>query len=390
MKNTQAAEAIQINGMFTFIYFSLGAMYPLLSHYLQSIGMNGTHIGLIVSVGPIIAIVAEPFWGMMCDRFRIPRQILMGILAMTAVMSVIILDGKTFLSFALLYAVLHFFQSGVVPISDGMALRYAAREGIDFGRVRQWGAIGFALATLIVGLLAQKYSFLVIFYVYGLAQLIALLFLYRMDVAQAGEKVNIWKGLLHLIRIPRYILFLPSAFLIFGPINAHNVYFGLLYDKLGGNIAGIGLAFLLFAGSEAPFMKFSGFFIRRLGLERTILLAGLISSVRWFWYGTSPTPAAVLALFFVQGLSVGLYLASATQFVKENTPDSLRVTAIAIYTSMGLGLGSMASNLIGGMILDKWGIFATYKFFGLLTAVGLIPLFYVYIIGRKQQGTVLL
>lgn len=373
-----------------FIYFALGSLYPLLSHYLKSIGMSGTQIGLIVSAGPIVAIVAQPFWGMLCDKFKLSKQILSGIFLGAMCASLLLPFGHYFLAFVSLYALLHFFQSGIVPISDGLALHYTARTGIEFGRVRQWGAIGFAVATLIAGLLAEKFSLQVIFYLYAFAQLSGFIFLQGVEAEKSVSSVNIFKGLTQLIRIPRYMLFLLSAFLIFGPINAHNVYFGLLYEKLGGQIAGIGFAFLLFAGSEAPFMKWSGYFIRRLGLERTIFLAGIVSSLRWFWYGNSPSPTAVLIMFFIQGLSVGLYLSSAAQFVKENTPDSLRVTALSIYTSMGLGLGSMASNLAGGIIVDRYGILMTYTFFGVLTAAGLIPLAIVtWIITKKSKLTVL-
>lgn len=379
-------ESVCISGLFLFIYFALGALYPLLSHYLKSIGMSGTQIGLIVSVGPIVAIFAQPFWGMLCDRFQMSRQVLSGILLGAVAASFLLLwGGKSFIAFALLYGVLHFFQSGAVPISDGLALGYVARTGIEFGRIRQWGAIGFALATLVAGMLVDAFWLGVIFYVYAFAQFSAFLFLQGVQTERSVEAVNVFKGLSELIRLPRYMLFLASAFLIFGPINAHNIFFGLLYEQLGGQIAGIGLAFLLFAGSEAPFMKWSGFFIKRLGLEKTIFIAALVSSLRWFWYGTGPTPFAVLALFFIQGFSAGLYLASAAQFVRENAPDTLRVTALAVYTSMGLGLGSMAANVVGGMLVDTYGVLRTYTFFGGLTVLGLVPLTIVtWFVKRKS------
>lgn len=379
-------ESVSISGLFFFVYFVLGALYPLLSHYLKSIGMSGTQIGLIVSVGPIVAIFAQPFWGMLCDRFQMSRQILSSILLCAAAAALLLLwGGRSFITFALLYGLLHFFQSGAVPISDGLALQYAAHTGIEFGRIRQWGAIGFAVATLVAGLLADWFGLGAIFYVYTVAQLGAFACLRGVRTERSMGTVNVFKGLAQLVRIPRYMLFLMSAFLIFGPINGNNIFFGLLYDSLGGQVAGIGLAFLLFAGSEAPFMKWSGFFIQRLGLEKTILIAGLVSALRWLWYGTSPSPTAVLILFFIQGFSVGLYLASAAQFVKENTPDGLRVTALSVYTSMGLGLGSMATNVVGGMLVDAYGILTTYTFFGVLTLLGLVPLTLVtWFVKRKD------
>ncbi|MCK9912196.1 MFS transporter, partial [Microbacteriaceae bacterium K1510] len=127
------------------------------------------------------------------------------------------------------------------------------------------------------------------------------------------------------------------------------------YQHIGGSVAGIGLAFFLFAGSEAPCMRMAAYLIRRWGLEMTILLAGIISALRWFWYATSPSTTSIIALFFIQGLSVGFYLAAAAQYVRENTPDELQVTALAIFMSFGQGLGTMACNLLSGIIMQYFG-----------------------------------
>lgn len=383
-------EKMSISGLFLSIYFALGALYPLLSHYLKQIGMSGTQIGLIVSVGPIIALVAQPVWGMLCDRFQRARLILRGILLAAACIMLFLAQKETFAGFVMLYAMLHVFQSGVVPVSDGIGLGYAARAGVDFGWIRQWGALGFAFATFAAGLLAEAISLGVIFYLYAIAQIAAFWMLGGVRDERGSAAVNVFKGLADLLRLRRYALFLLSAFLIFGPMNGNNVYFGLLYDRLGGQIAGIGVAFLLFASSEAPFMKWSGRFITRLGLEQTILIAGFVSALRWFWYSTAPTPELVIALFFLQGFSTGLYLVAGARFVRENTPDSLRVTALSVYTSMGLGLGSMASNLLGGVISDRYGILAVYTCFGTLTAIGLLPLAILAWMMPKKTGEIVL
>jgi PPP family 3-phenylpropionic acid transporter len=176
------------------------------------------------------------------------------------------------------------------------------------------------------------------------------------------------------LRIPRFLLFLLASFCVFGAINANNIWFSLYYQEIGGTVAGVGLAFLLFAGSEAPIMKLVGFFVRRWGLELTLLFAAVFSAIRWFWYSSAPSTTAVLVLFFIQGISVGFYLATAGQFVRENTPAFLQVTALAIFFSVGNGLGTMLCNLVAGWIKDSFSMLSIYLFFGVVTAIGIIPL----------------
>lgn len=372
----RAAQRVSLNAFYLFAYYGFGSFFPLITQYYESIRLTGTQIGVISAVTPVISIVTQPLWGMICDRFHIRKQVLMLTLAAAGAVGLLFPAVSTFAWVFLLYIAMSVFQSAVVPVSDSLALGYAKRHNVQFGDIRMWGAVGFALAAFLTGLAVEQWGPAAIFYSYCGAYLIAGLCLRRIpEHAEAAPfTVSVFKGLTELIRLPRFVLFLAASFFIFGAINAHNIWFSLYYQHIGGTVAGVGLAFLLFAGSEAPFMKIAGFFVRRWGLELTILLAGTVSALRWLWYSTAPGTTAVIALFFIQGLSVGCYLATAAQFVRENTPASLQVTALALYASVGNGLGSMTCNLVGGWIKDAFSILDTYLFFGLATAAGLIPL----------------
>ncbi|UFJ39771.1 MFS transporter [Brevibacillus humidisoli] len=363
-----------ISGLYLFIYYGLGAFYPLISQYYQSIQLTGTQIGTVSSITPIISIIAQPLWGMVCDRYQIRKPILVLTLLATAGISLLFTMVSTYAWILVLITVLSLFQCALVPISDSLGLTYAIKQKMQFGNLRLWGAVGFAVAVFFTGLGVQAWGPHVIFYFFAAALVMAVFFLRGIPDGGTQMSVNVFRGLGELIRLPRFVLFLVSSFFIFGAINANNIWFAIYYQHIGGTVAGIGLAFLLFAGSEAPFMKVSSYFVRRYGLELTILLAGTVSALRWFWYGTAPSTTMVIALFFIQGISVGFYLASAAQYVRENTPDSLQVTALAIFTSIGHGLGSMTCNLLGGVIMDYAGILATYYFFGTASILGLIPL----------------
>jgi PPP family 3-phenylpropionic acid transporter len=370
------ARYLGISSLYFFIYYGFGALYPLITQYYQSIHLTGTQIGMISAITPLVSIVTQPIWGMICDRYQIRKPVLVLTLVVSALVSLLFPVVSDYALVFLLYTIVSVFQSAVVPVSDSLALGYAKQRNMPFGDIRLWGAVGFALAAFLTGLALEQWGANVLFYSYCAAYLIAILFLRGIpeNVEAAPFNVSIFKGLGQLLRLPRFTLFLVASFFIFGAMNAHNIWFSLYYQHIGGSVAGIGLAFLLFAGSEAPFMKLASFFVRRWGLELTILLAGTVSTLRWFWYSTAPSTTAVVGLFFLQGISVGFYLASAAQFVRENTPDSLQVTALAIFASVGHGLGSMTCNLLGGIIKDHFSILETYLFFGIATAAGLIPL----------------
>ncbi|EJL38928.1 MULTISPECIES: MFS transporter [Brevibacillus] len=363
--------------LYLFVYYGFGAFSPLITQYYNSISLTGTQIGLISAVAPIVSIVAQPMWGLFCDRFQIRKTVLILTLVASGLAGLFFVGVSSFAFVFLLYLILSFFQSAVIPISDSLALGYAKKNGLQFGDIRLWGAVGFALAAFVTGLLVEQWGPSVLFYSYCLALLIAMLFLLRVpDESEETSRfrVGMLAGMRDLLRLPRYLLFLLASFCVLGAVNANNIWFSLFYQEIGGTVAGVGLAFLLFAGSEAPFMKLAGVFVRRWGLELTLLLAAVCGAARWLWYSSAPSTTFVIAMFFIQGISVGFYLATAAQFVRENTPPSLQVTALAIFFSVGGGLGTMLCNLVAGWIKDSYSTLGIYLFFGIITVIGIIPL----------------
>ncbi|MED1791875.1 MFS transporter [Brevibacillus nitrificans] len=363
--------------LYLFIYYGFGAFSPLITQYYKSIHLTGTQIGMISAVAPVVSIVAQPMWGMICDRFQIRKAVLLGTLLASGLVGLLFTAVSTYAFVFLLYILLSFFQSAIIPVSDSLTLNYTKKHQLQFGDIRMWGAVGFALAAFVTGLFVERWGPSVLFISYCLALITAFLFLMRLpgEVTESSRfTVSIFKGMKQLLRIPRFLLFLLASFCMFGAVNANNIWFSLYYQEIGGTVAGVGLAFLLFAGSEAPFMKLAGYFVRRWGIETTLLGAATFSAIRWFWYSSAPSTTAVLLIFFIQGISVGFYLATAAQFVRENTPASLQVTALAVFFSVGSGLGTMLCNLLAGWIKDEFSTLAIYLFFGVVTTIGILPL----------------
>ncbi|SES87170.1 MFS transporter, PPP family, 3-phenylpropionic acid transporter [Natronincola peptidivorans] len=360
--------------LYSLIYFALGAMYPLLARYLEEIGLSGTEIGIITATGAVVLILAQPIWGLICDRTQKTKLVLGATILAAAIASIMLSFFQHFVILLLGFAILHLFQGANPPIVDSIVLNHTVKTKYSFGSIRQWGAVGFAVAVFISGIISERFGLKSIFYLYALAYMMALLLIKPLPGNKSNIKVGFRKGLVELVKTPQYTLIVVCALLVSGPINGNNIYFALLFKYLGGGLSGIGLAFLLFAGSEAPMMKVSGTIIKKLGLVNTLLAATMISVLRWFWYSTGPSHQHILYLFLLQGLSVGLFIVAAAQYVRENSSEELRITALTLYTSLGMGVGTIICNLLGGIIIDRFSVLATYRFFAFSSLLGIVPL----------------
>lgn len=368
-------------GIYIFFYYAQGALFPLLSQYLKGIGLTGSQVGMIASIGPIVAILAQPLWGMLADRTQRMKEILLFAISMPLLISLFIPQAQSYFLILVSFALLQLFQNAIGPISDTIVLH----SPISFGKVRQWGAVGFAAAVFFTAIVADHQGLSWIFRFYSLSFLLLLFFISRMRVERIELKSNVFEGLQHLIKLPRFTLFLICGFLMNGPINGNNIFFGLLYEHLGGGITGIGVAFLLFAGSEAPFMKWTNTIMQKFGTESVLGFALILSSLRWFWYSSSPDPKWVILFFFLQGISYGFFIVGAAEYIRENTTSEYKVTAMSIYGSLAMGLGAVACQLIGGSIYDVFGIVYVYRFFGFFTLAAIIPLLIIQL-GFKTEN----
>ncbi|WP_349408212.1 MFS transporter [Pseudalkalibacillus sp. SCS-8] len=375
MKYSFEKTSVNISLFYFFIFFGFGTLFPLLSVYLkQEVGLTGTQIGIIMSVSPVVMIVAQPIWGLICDYTRRPRGVLILTLILSGALALPFAYLESYWGFIFVSILLATFQSAIVPVSDSITLNYVMAEKKDYGNFRLWGAVGFALSVYVMGSLAETLGLTLIFYGFTAALLICAIFVLSMPKESNSLQVDLRTGFVKLIKMPKFILFLLTTFSVFGPIHSNNFFFGLYIQELGGTLAGVGIAFLLAAGSEAPFMKFSGGWIRKLGYEKILIAAALISAIRWFYYFTEPTLVGVYATTIAQGFSIGLFIPAALQYVREIAPDDVKATAVALYSSMGNGLGSWFCTFIGGIIYDTFSLFGLYFFFGALTTIGLVLL----------------
>ncbi|KHE69082.1 MFS transporter, partial [Halobacillus sp. BBL2006] len=210
------------------------------------------------------------------------------------------------------------------------------------------------------------------FYFFSSGLLFCLVALLQFPKRADEVTVSFRTGLKVLLKQKPFLLFLVSNFLIFGPVLANNYYFGTFILSVGGTLSGVGIAFLLAAGSEAPFMKFAQQVINRLGGLSVIIISSCVSCGRWFLYFFEPSSEVVYATTIVQGVSVGLYIPAALILVRELAPDNVRATAVGLYSAVGNGLGNAFFTFIGGVLIDLWSVTGMYGFFSGMTLIGIL------------------
>jgi len=361
-------------GYYFCLFFAIGSLGPLLSSYFKNVlNLSTSQIGLLLSLTPIIAIISQPLWGMLSDFTQNPKRMLL--IAQISTIA-IALFYSTITSFGMLLFVviaLSMTQSALIPLSDSIALNYVQKISGNYGAIRLFGSIGFAIAVLFSGKLAELYSLNIIFFIFAFFILVGIVITFFLPKSNLTSKREpILKGLPILLSNKKFLLFLFFAFVVFGPIAGNNTYFGLYIQSLGGTLTGVGIAFLISAGSEAPFLQVAKKLIYKYGIYNILIATALVSALRWFFYFTNPPLFVLFLSCLTQGLTVGLFIPAALQFVRDEAPDSLKATAVTVYSGLGLGIGEWFCTFTGGFISEAFSIKAIYIMFGTLSLIGVV------------------
>lgn len=382
-------------GIYLFTFGALGTLLPLLGQYLAGIGFSGVQIGVVTSTATAVGIGAAPFWGYRSHHSKDSSLVLIFICIATALIALGLSLVKPFLLFLLAYAAFSFFQTPIMPLTDAMTLE----NGLPYGAVRKWGAISFAAGVFIAGQLAYATGLAVIFplcasgYAAGGFLIVRLKRAWQKGQPASEKRANPVQpdpactfpdhrpetdrkerrgSYITLCRNKKLMALLFAAFFICGTNVANNIYFGFLYRDVGGSIAGVGIAFLLMCGAEAPFMAWAEKLEKVFSMEKMILIPLIISALRYLWYFTGPAPGLLLGTFFLQGLVNGIALVGLVRYVAKLVEADMIGMAMTFYTAVSSNCSTIVCQLIGGAVLDHSGPAQVYLFFSIYNALGIL------------------
>lgn len=375
---------LMIRSYFLISFLAYGAFYPLLSVYLKELHLTGTQMGIILSIGPLIMLLTQPLWGLLCDYTKKHHLILISCLILSALFCYFFTVSNQFI-FLLVIAILQaFFQGSVNLTSDSIILNYTSKHHLEYGSFRMWGALGFAISAWVMGILTKDYGTVLIFYTFSLFLVLTVFFAYKLPKEKVMMQTSIKHGLRKLFQIPRFLLFLLSSFCILGTMLSNHSYFFPYFQAIGGTVAGAGFCFFIGVGSEVPFMKWAGNLVKRYGILVMCICAGCVSGLQYLIFTLHPPVEWVYFLSLCQGLSIGIFIPAALQFVQEITPPEVQATAIATYSSSAYGLGNWFFVFIGGILLDRFHVFSIYFFYSAMTFIGVVLLCVIYLMERKE------
>lgn len=378
-----------IKGFNFFIYGALTIYSTYFALYLKSIGLSTLEIGALMAGGPIVSLVANPFWGYVSDRFRNLRLtlILMLVGSMIIMQFVFLSESYTFIYTSMLF--FFFFQMPLFSQSNTLILNSIEGTNQSFGAFRLWGSLGWGVMALAAGPVIGQIGIERLWIIYTVMMLFSLVFAFALprgeaknSAAKAG-KVNYRS----LFASRAFFIFLFVGLVLSIPNSVNTTFVALYIKELGGGESLVGWSAFLSSIFEIPIFLLLDRYLKR-NIRSMLLCLVVISclfALRWFLMAGAASAMQVIFIQMLHCVTFGGFYYIGTQLTVLLVPAELRSSGQAVYALTWGGLSGMAAGFIGGLMFEQSGAQSMYFICGALSVLGIIGFSLLYAFVRRLQ-----
>lgn len=371
--------AARMGLQYVLLFGASGVSLPFAGLWFRSQGLSGAEIGVLLAAPMLGRVATGPLLAVWADGFRTRRAPI----ALLGLMMALGYGGAGLLEFFPLRALCWFIgataAAALIPLSDVLTLRLAARDGFTFGLPRGCGSVAFVAVNVGMGalLLGAPVDVIVVWItVMGLA--IALAGALVLPAEPVGEgaplrKRDRFRGLGRLLKDP---VFMTAIFAVGAVQAAHAFQYGfsaLLWKAQGISEAVTGQLWAFGVVVEVALMWLFEPWRRKAGIGPWLLLvvgaAGAV--VRWTAMAFAPPLWLLWPLQGLHALSFAATFLAGVQIVERLAPRDTQTAAQTLSSVLSAGVLIGFATALSGELYDRFGA-AGYGAMAVMSAAGLL------------------
>jgi predicted MFS family arabinose efflux permease len=338
-----------------------GFVLPFVNLFYVSLGFSGKQIGVITSISAVIGMIASPIWVSEVKKRPYARRILQIALILGA-FGYYVIGSQTSFFFIIVLVFLHALAaSGIMPLSDSMAVLVASESGNGYGSVRVWASLGWIVSVLSSGWLVTRFGYIAGFTGVCLMWVTASIIVFFIQPRYFSQplteqpKRNLSLAL-DRIRSDRTLLGFAIALVAIGFMNSGVLQFeNVFLGQLGASKQLISVAGILSAIVELPCMIYADKIVHRFGAHRLLLGALAMILLQRLVVITWPFIATIMIVRFIGGISFSFYTITLVGLISSRTQPSETGTVLAMFTVTIAGLVNIVASPVSGAMFDALG-----------------------------------
>ena len=355
-------------------YYSVFAGF-LTTYFLQK-GMSNSMLGVDMSLYMAFSFIGSFAIGALCDKRRTNRRVFLPFFISTLLLGLAcyFLASRSIVLTFILYPLIGVSFTALGASLDTWMLRAFCQDSSLYGKARGIGSAGYAVASLILGQLINRWGFgMIPAATILLGCLDFLLVLFTKEVP-FEEKTSVGADAAADNRVDFKQLFTNKPFMVMlliiffiGLANTPITNLKMVFLKnVGGDIAVIGLDAFIAVLVQALFIFISGS-LSRIPIKTRMFLMSLSLFTTMVLTALAQNPAVVILGSVMSNLSYGIMLPTNREIVSRNVPKELNTTANTISDTVYGNFAAIIGLSYSGFLMDSLGPRAVAVLGGIIT-----------------------
>ena len=335
--------------------FGGNAIYSTyLNLYMASIGFSQSQIGITVSVSTFFVLLAQMFWGFASDRAKAKNTIINFLFISCSAIILLFYVSKAYWFVLATIALFASFYTGVSPLMDNAALEISRDKAWNYGQIRTGGTIGYCITVLFIGLIINgKYAS--IFLMSSGAMLICFFLSLRMPRVQ-GYGTGKKKTPFRMLFKNKQLMALFAFYLAFSMgLSFFYSFYSIYFVSIGGTSSLAGVMMFFCAITEIPCLMLANRVVKRFGVEKVLIVSGIVTSVRWLLLFLLRDPVLIIAANLLHGPGYTGFSYCIVTYISEHVPEDLRATSQSFNVLVGNVFSRMIFGYVGGLASEMLG-----------------------------------
>ncbi len=371
------------------IYFSFVVTY------LIENGFSNSQIGLAMTGISVLATITPSLVGYLAD-FRIPLKriaialMLLSIPAAFALQMTIAVIPLAFLSIFSMGIT----ERSLMSLIDSWGTRiHQKRPYFNYGVTRGIASLFFAVTALIFGQVFAAIGLDSLFFIHAIFAGLTAFFMLFLDSIpiqekpqkETAEKKESYFSVITTLLSDRKYLLLVISMTFFGiGLISIQTYLPVLMQSVGGDSGDLGMAWFVMGLSEFPIMLLFSKLSSRFKIYQLLRFAFFAMIIRVIINILVPSVNMLIAVQVLQGLSFGIFLPAALNYIGEIVDTRMKASAITFAMALNGGLAGIIGNMVGGFLADFLGVEYIFIAFSVFT-VSAFLIFVYSTRGMKNQ-----
>lgn len=364
--------------MYNFYYLSWAVFSALISVYLLGKGFKASEVSLVVSTSFLTSMIFQPVIGMFSDRYDV-KKVNFVLFALAGIGGLAFMFASSLITITIGYSFVLTLINGANPVME----KIASSSPYQYGKIRIWGTIGYAIGSWLAGMIYQLISPSAIFICFVITMILCIIGLLGTktpsELGQNNEEKTKTSTLFHN---HKYLYYLIIAAIFQGITNMANTYIPAMFQNDGLKVSLVSTILSFAVLCEAPLVLFSHKFMDKLTNKRLLIIAYSMITIQFLCYALNVwLPLKVIITLITKHPSGMLFIMINLKIVSTLVPKEHQITALAFVQTLR-NLSSIIFQNIAGQILD----ISSYQILFALSLIVIVVGFVLVILFKVPSG----